>query len=82
VLRELLKAGTLTPVIDRTYPLAATAEAIGSVGQRHSQGKTVLTMLIEHLTAVRTCGDLLLVLTGVVNLQANLARHGHSRGSV
>ena len=44
VLRELLEAGTLTPVIDRTYPLAATAEAIGSVGQRHSQGKTILTI--------------------------------------
>lgn len=44
VLTEIAQAGHLTPVVDRTYPLAATAAAIGSVGERHTQGKTVLTV--------------------------------------
>jgi NADPH:quinone reductase-like Zn-dependent oxidoreductase len=44
VLRELLAAGRLTPVIGRTYPMAAAAAAIGYVGDRHTQGKTVITI--------------------------------------
>jgi NADPH:quinone reductase-like Zn-dependent oxidoreductase len=41
MLRELIEAA---PVIDRTYPLSATAEAIGYVGARQTQGKTVITV--------------------------------------
>jgi NADPH:quinone reductase-like Zn-dependent oxidoreductase len=44
VLKELLEAGKVTPVIDRTYPLAAAALAVGHVGDRHTQGKTVITV--------------------------------------
>jgi NADPH:quinone reductase-like Zn-dependent oxidoreductase len=44
VLQELLDAGKLTPVIDRTFPLSETAEAIGYVGERSTQGKTVITV--------------------------------------
>jgi NADPH:quinone reductase-like Zn-dependent oxidoreductase len=43
-LREFLAAGTLTPVVDKTYPLADTAAALGYVGERHTQGKTVITV--------------------------------------
>jgi NADPH:quinone reductase-like Zn-dependent oxidoreductase len=44
VLKELLEAGKLTPVIDRTFPLSETAEAIRYVGERSTQGKTVITV--------------------------------------
>jgi NADPH:quinone reductase-like Zn-dependent oxidoreductase len=44
VLQELLEAGKLTPVIDRTFPLRETPEAIGYVGERSTQGKIVITV--------------------------------------
>jgi Zinc-binding dehydrogenase len=39
VLKELIEAGKITPVIDRTFPLNATPEAIRYVGERSTQGK-------------------------------------------
>jgi len=44
VLKELIEAGKLTPVIDRAFPLSETAEAIRYVGERSTQGKTVITV--------------------------------------
>ena len=44
VLKELVESGKVTPVIDRTYPLMDTAEAIAHVGDGHAQGTTVITM--------------------------------------
>ena len=44
VLRELVESGKVTPVIDRTYPLAETADAIGYLEQGHAKGKVVVTM--------------------------------------
>lgn len=44
VLKELIEAGKVTPVIDRTYPLSATPGAIRYLGERHTQGKTVITV--------------------------------------
>jgi NADPH:quinone reductase-like Zn-dependent oxidoreductase len=44
VLKELIKAGKVTPVIDRTFPLREAPAAIGYVGERSTQGKTVITM--------------------------------------
>jgi NADPH:quinone reductase-like Zn-dependent oxidoreductase len=43
-LKEFLEAGTLTPVIDRPYPLNQTADAIRHVGQGHARGKVVVTV--------------------------------------
>ena len=43
-LKELIEAGKVTPVIDRTYPLAQTGEAIGHVGDGHAQGTVVISM--------------------------------------
>jgi NADPH:quinone reductase-like Zn-dependent oxidoreductase len=43
-LRGFLEAGTVTPVIDRTYSLNQTAEAIRYVGQGHARGKVVVTV--------------------------------------
>ena len=44
VLKELTEDGRVTPVIDRTYPLGETREAIGHIGARHTRGKTVITV--------------------------------------
>jgi NADPH:quinone reductase-like Zn-dependent oxidoreductase len=44
VLKELLEAGKLTPVIDRSFPLRETPEAIRYVGEQSTQGKTVITV--------------------------------------
>jgi NADPH:quinone reductase-like Zn-dependent oxidoreductase len=44
VLQELLEAGKVAPVIDRTFPLRETPEAIRYVGERSTQGKTVITV--------------------------------------
>lgn len=44
VLKELTDDGQVTPVIDRTYPLVETREAIGRIGERHTRGKTVITI--------------------------------------
>jgi NADPH:quinone reductase-like Zn-dependent oxidoreductase len=44
VLRELIEAGKVTPVIDRSYPLSETAEAIRYVHEGHARGKVIVTM--------------------------------------
>jgi NADPH:quinone reductase-like Zn-dependent oxidoreductase len=44
VLKELIEAGKVTPVVDRSYPLSDTAEAIRYVETKHARGKVVLTV--------------------------------------
>jgi NADPH:quinone reductase-like Zn-dependent oxidoreductase len=44
VLKELVEAGKVTPVIDRTYPLSETPEAMAYVGEGHARGKVVITV--------------------------------------
>ena len=39
------EAGKLTPVLDRTYPLADTAEGLRRVEQGHARGKVVITVV-------------------------------------
>jgi NADPH:quinone reductase-like Zn-dependent oxidoreductase len=43
-LTRLIEAGKLTPVLDRTYPLADTAEGLRRVEQGHARGKVVITV--------------------------------------
>jgi NADPH:quinone reductase-like Zn-dependent oxidoreductase len=43
-LRELVEAGTVTPVLDTTYPLERTAEAIRHVESGRTRGKVVVTV--------------------------------------
>lgn len=43
-LKELIEAGKLTPVIDKTYPLSDAAHAIRYLEQGHARGKIVLTV--------------------------------------
>jgi len=40
----LIEGGKLMPVIDRTYPLADTAEGLRTVEQGHTRGKIVITV--------------------------------------
>lgn len=44
VLRELIQAGQVTPVIDRTYPLSEVPQAIRYLEQGHARGKVVITV--------------------------------------
>ena len=44
VLKELIEAGKITPVIDRTYPLSEVPEAIRYLETGNAQGKVVITV--------------------------------------
>jgi NADPH:quinone reductase-like Zn-dependent oxidoreductase len=44
ILKELLEAGKVVPVIDRCYPLDEAAEALRYLGEGHARGKVVITM--------------------------------------
>jgi NADPH:quinone reductase-like Zn-dependent oxidoreductase len=43
-LTELIEAGTVTPVIDRTYPLIEAPDAIRHLAEGHAAGKIVVTV--------------------------------------
>ena len=44
ILRELLAAGKVKPVIDRRYALSETGDALRYVGEGHARGKVVVTV--------------------------------------
>lgn len=44
VLKELVEAGQVTPMIDRTFPLEETADAIGYIETGHARGKIVIVV--------------------------------------
>ncbi len=44
VLRDFIESGKVTPVIDRTYALRQTPEAIGYSRREHARGKVVITV--------------------------------------
>ena len=44
ILRDLMEAGKLTPVIDRSYRLSEVAEAIRYLEEGHARGKVVITV--------------------------------------
>ncbi len=48
VLRELIEAGTITPRVDRSYPLAKTPEAIRSFVEEPVKGKVVITVTSQN----------------------------------
>ncbi len=48
VLGELIESGKLTPVIDRTYPLAEVPEAMRYLEEGHARGKVVITLEHDH----------------------------------
>jgi NADPH:quinone reductase-like Zn-dependent oxidoreductase len=44
VLGELIESGKVTPIIDRTYPLAEVPEAIRYLEEGHARGKVVISL--------------------------------------
>jgi NADPH:quinone reductase-like Zn-dependent oxidoreductase len=44
ILGDLMKAGKVTPVIDRTYPLSEVPEALRYLEAGHARGKVVVTL--------------------------------------
>jgi NADPH:quinone reductase-like Zn-dependent oxidoreductase len=44
VLRDMMQAGKVTPVIDRTYKLNQTADAVRYLEEGHARGKVVITI--------------------------------------
>jgi NADPH:quinone reductase-like Zn-dependent oxidoreductase len=44
ILAEMMDSGAVVPVIDREYPLAETAEAIGYSESGRARGKILLAM--------------------------------------
>jgi NADPH:quinone reductase-like Zn-dependent oxidoreductase len=43
-LQSLLESRKVKPVIDRTYPLSETGEAVGCLELGHARGKVVITV--------------------------------------
>jgi len=43
-LKELIEAGKVTPIIDRTFPLREVPEAIRYLGEGHPRAKIVITV--------------------------------------
>jgi NADPH:quinone reductase-like Zn-dependent oxidoreductase len=41
---ELIEAGKVRPVIDRTYPLVEAADAVRYLAEGHPRGKIVITV--------------------------------------
>jgi Zinc-binding dehydrogenase len=41
---ERPEAGTVTPLVDRTYPLAEAADALRHLGEGHARGKLVVSV--------------------------------------
>jgi NADPH:quinone reductase-like Zn-dependent oxidoreductase len=45
-LKQLIEAGKVTPVIDRTYPFSQAQEAMSHVGKGHARGKVAIAIAI------------------------------------
>ena len=45
---ELIEAGQLTPIIDRTYPLSEAAQAVQLVEQGRPAGKVTITITTDQ----------------------------------
>jgi NADPH:quinone reductase-like Zn-dependent oxidoreductase len=44
LLADLMQSGKITPVIDRTYKLNETADALRYLEQGHARGKVVINL--------------------------------------
>jgi NADPH:quinone reductase-like Zn-dependent oxidoreductase len=53
MLRDLMQAGKVTPVIDKTYPLERTSEAVAYVETGRARGKVVITVADQQSVAQR-----------------------------
>jgi NADPH:quinone reductase-like Zn-dependent oxidoreductase len=72
ILADLMQAGKVTPVIDRTYPLSQISDALRYLEAGHARGKVVITLKDTNETSpvhanvaassVNTTGPVLIVL--------------------
>src|SRR4029079_761326 len=44
VLGDVMRSGKLTPVVDRTYPLAEARDAMRHLEQGHARGKVIIAL--------------------------------------
>jgi NADPH:quinone reductase-like Zn-dependent oxidoreductase len=44
IMRDLMEAGKVTPIVDKTYPLSQVREAMKYLEAGHARGKVILTM--------------------------------------
>jgi NADPH:quinone reductase-like Zn-dependent oxidoreductase len=51
-IQELVEAGTLKLVIDRSYPLREAAQALRYLGEGHSKGKVVIEVVSAEESAI------------------------------
>jgi NADPH:quinone reductase-like Zn-dependent oxidoreductase len=49
ILKELLEAGKIVPVIDRSYPLDETAEVLPYLGEGYARAKVVISVVPEKV---------------------------------
>jgi NADPH:quinone reductase-like Zn-dependent oxidoreductase len=47
-MKELIEAGKVKPVVDRTYPLSEAVEALRYYGEGHAKGKVAITVKDMH----------------------------------
>ena len=47
ILKNLIEAGKITPIIDKTYALSDTPAALQYLEQEHARGKVVITIAAE-----------------------------------
>ncbi len=45
LIKEMIEAGKVKPVVDRRYPLSEAAEALRYLGAGHARGKVVIVMV-------------------------------------
>jgi len=45
IIGELLESGKVVPVIDKVYPLGATAEALRHFEEEHARGKIIISVV-------------------------------------
>lgn len=50
ILADLIQSGKVTPVIDRTYRLSQTADAIRYLEEGHARGKVIITVAEDNKT--------------------------------
>ena len=50
ILKELLEAGKVVPVIDKRYPLSEAADAVRYLGKGHARGKVVIAVESNNKT--------------------------------
>jgi NADPH:quinone reductase-like Zn-dependent oxidoreductase len=60
ILKDLIEAGKVTPVIDGTYPLSRASQAVGRVGEGRARGTVVITVSQAPMTSAASANTMTL----------------------